>query len=141
MYAQVISIRNFHASSRSYDLADPESKVEKTVKALKDKKKEKERQVEKVDVDITKEAKLDDMGVPSQPEVIMVPKKSIIIRIKDEVMHYVNGFRLFGIELKIATRHLWALLNGGSLTRREYRQVRQVPCNNKRSYFVRNAVV
>lgn len=122
VYAQVISIRNFHASSRSYDLADPESKVEKTVKALKDKKKEKERQVEKVDVDITKEAKLDDMGVPSQPEVIMVPKKSIIIRIKDEVMHYVNGFRLFGIELKIATRHLWALLNGGSLTRREYRQ-------------------
>ena len=62
---------------------------------------------------------------PLQPEVIMVPKKSIIIRIKDEVMHYVNGFRLFGIELKIATRHLWALLNGGSLTRREYRQVRQ----------------
>ncbi|XP_041477117.1 mitochondrial proton/calcium exchanger protein-like isoform X1 [Lytechinus variegatus] len=121
VYAQVISIRNLHGSSRLYDLADPESKVERTVKALKDKKKEKERHVEKVEGD-TREAKLEDMGAPPRPEVILVPKKPIMVRIKDEVMHYVNGFRLFGVDLKIAMRHLWAVLNGGSLTRREYRQ-------------------
>ena len=129
-YAYVIpfSIRQFHGSARLCDLADPESKVEKTVKALKDMKKEKEKEkiVEQQEVVI------DEVVVPKEkpqlpePDLILIPKKPLWVRIKDEVLHYINGFRLFGIDIKIASRHLWNVLNGASLTRREYRQVRAI---------------
>ena len=51
------------------------------------------------------------------------PKLPLKQRIIHEVKHYYNGFRLLFIDIKVATRHLWRLLNGKSLTRRERRQV------------------
>ncbi|XP_071505477.1 mitochondrial proton/calcium exchanger protein-like [Diadema antillarum] len=117
-----ISVRDFHQSAQLYDLADPESKVEKTVKAIKDKKKkEKEKQIEGEKQQMEQAPRVEE--IPTMiPEVIMIPKKPLMVRIKDEVMHYVNGFRLFWVDITIASRHLWELLNGGSLSRREYRQ-------------------
>ena len=51
------------------------------------------------------------------------PKLPLKQRFIHEVKHYYNGFRLLFIDIKVCTRHLWRLLNGKSLTRRERRQV------------------
>lgn len=53
-----------------------------------------------------------------------VVKKSLYQRIVDELKHYYNGFRLLGIDIKIAGRMVWRLLHGQLLTRRERRRVR-----------------
>lgn len=54
-----------------------------------------------------------------------VSKKSLYQRIGDELKHYYNGFRLLGIDIKIAGRMVWRLLHGQLLTRRERRRVRK----------------
>lgn len=53
-----------------------------------------------------------------------VVKKSLYQRVVDELKHYYNGFRLLGIDIKIAGRMVWRLLHGQLLTRRERRRVR-----------------
>lgn len=55
-----------------------------------------------------------------------ISKKSLYQRIGDELKHYYNGFRLLGIDIKIAGRMVWRLLHGQLLTRRERRRVRKV---------------
>ncbi|XP_034547208.1 LETM1 domain-containing protein LETM2, mitochondrial [Notolabrus celidotus] len=52
-----------------------------------------------------------------------VAKKSIYLRIVDELKHYYNGFRLLGIDIKIAGRMVWRLLHGQLLSRRERRRL------------------
>ncbi|XP_029019225.1 LETM1 domain-containing protein LETM2, mitochondrial [Betta splendens] len=52
-----------------------------------------------------------------------VVKKSLYQRIVDELKHYYNGFRLLGIDIKIAGRMVWRLLHGQLLTRRERRRL------------------
>ncbi|XP_040898310.1 LETM1 domain-containing protein LETM2, mitochondrial [Toxotes jaculatrix] len=52
-----------------------------------------------------------------------VAKKSLYQRIVDELKHYYNGFRLLGIDIKIAGRMVWRLLHGQVLTRRERRRL------------------
>ncbi|XP_026199163.1 LETM1 domain-containing protein LETM2, mitochondrial [Anabas testudineus] len=52
-----------------------------------------------------------------------VVKKSLYQRIVDELKHYYNGFRLLGIDIKIAGRMVWRLLHGQVLTRRERRRL------------------
>lgn len=59
---------------------------------------------------------------PAQEKAIV--KKSLYQRIVDELKHYYNGFRLLGIDTKIAGRMVWRLLHGQVLTRRERRRVR-----------------
>uniref|UniRef100_A0A3P9I1K5 Leucine zipper-EF-hand containing transmembrane protein 2 n=1 Tax=Oryzias latipes TaxID=8090 RepID=A0A3P9I1K5_ORYLA len=49
--------------------------------------------------------------------------KSLYQRIVDELKHYYNGFRLLGIDIKIAGRMVWRLLHGQLLTRRERRRL------------------
>uniref|UniRef100_A0AAY5JY54 Letm1 RBD domain-containing protein n=1 Tax=Esox lucius TaxID=8010 RepID=A0AAY5JY54_ESOLU len=49
-------------------------------------------------------------------------KKSIGQRIVEELKHYYNGFRLLGIDIKIAGRMVWRLLHGQLLSRRERRR-------------------
>lgn len=55
-------------------------------------------------------------------------KKSLYQRVVDELKHYYNGFRLLGIDTKIAGRMVWRLLHGQVLTRRERRRVRESKC-------------
>ncbi|KAL3975591.1 neurocalcin delta [Sarotherodon galilaeus] len=50
-------------------------------------------------------------------------KKSLYQRFVDELKHYYNGFRLLGIDIKIAGRMVWRLLHGQVLTRRERRRL------------------
>uniref|UniRef100_A0A096MBL4 Leucine zipper and EF-hand containing transmembrane protein 2 n=1 Tax=Poecilia formosa TaxID=48698 RepID=A0A096MBL4_POEFO len=61
-------------------------------------------------------------AVPPAQEKAMV-KKSLYQRIVDELKHYYNGFRLLGIDTKIAGRTVWSLLHGQVLTRRERRRL------------------
>lgn len=52
-----------------------------------------------------------------------LPRKSLGQRVLDELKHYYHGFRLLGIDTKIAGRMVWRLLHGQQLTRRERRRV------------------
>lgn len=63
---------------------------------------------------------------PVQERAVL--KKSLYQRIVDELKHYYNGFRLLGIDIKIAGRMVWRLLHGQLLTRRERRRVREAKC-------------
>ncbi|XP_008334377.1 LETM1 domain-containing protein LETM2, mitochondrial-like isoform X2 [Cynoglossus semilaevis] len=52
-----------------------------------------------------------------------VVKKTLYQKAVDELKHYYNGFRLLGIDVKIAGRMVWRLLHGQVLTRRERRRL------------------
>ncbi|XP_006000429.1 LETM1 domain-containing protein LETM2, mitochondrial [Latimeria chalumnae] len=52
-----------------------------------------------------------------------VVKKSLIQRIKAELQHYYNGFRLLWIDTQVAAKMVWRLLHGQQLTRRERRRL------------------
>lgn len=51
------------------------------------------------------------------------PKPPLLQRINSFLIHYYHGFRLFGLEVKIACRLLLKTLRGQTLSRREQRQV------------------
>lgn len=102
----VIDYRNFHSSQWTKEKES--SKVEQTVKALKvEKTKQESSHI------LTDEVKL--AQVP--------PKRSLMKRIVDEVIHYYHGFRLLLIDIKVSTRLVWKILNGEDLSRREHRQL------------------
>uniref|UniRef100_A0A6Q2XCG0 Mitochondrial proton/calcium exchanger protein n=1 Tax=Esox lucius TaxID=8010 RepID=A0A6Q2XCG0_ESOLU len=83
-----------------------DSKVEKSLRSLKDKNK-----------------KLEEGGPVYSPTVDnTVAKRTIAQRVVDEVKHYYHGFRLLWIDTTIAGRMLWQVLNGHPLSRRERRQ-------------------
>lgn len=68
-------------------------------------------------------------GDQAKGEVVSEPpkavaRKSLGQRVLDELKHYYHGFRLLGIDTKIAGRMVWRLLHGQLLTRRERRRVR-----------------
>ncbi|XP_060702393.1 mitochondrial proton/calcium exchanger protein isoform X1 [Hemiscyllium ocellatum] len=95
-----VAVRWWHSTHHMYD----DSKVEKSLKSLKDKNK-----------------RLEEGGPvysPIEPEL----RKSLSQKIVDEVKHYYHGFRLLWIDTKIAGRMLWRILNGYTLSRREHRQ-------------------
>uniref|UniRef100_A0A8C4TFQ1 Mitochondrial proton/calcium exchanger protein n=1 Tax=Erpetoichthys calabaricus TaxID=27687 RepID=A0A8C4TFQ1_ERPCA len=95
-------VRWWHSTNNLYD----DSKVEKSLKSLKDKNK-----------------KLEEGGPVYSPTVDVEPvRKTITQRVVDEVKHYYHGFRLLWIDTKIAGRMLWGILNGHILSRRERRQ-------------------
>ncbi|KAG4068549.1 hypothetical protein HA402_004890 [Bradysia odoriphaga] len=96
------SIRHFTLSSSRYEQAS--SKVEETVKAIQEKEK-------------TKDAPKVETGSAVQKTV---EKKSIKQRIWAELVHYYHGFRLLFININVARKLLWKVLNGKSLTRREH---------------------
>lgn len=79
----------------------PSSKVEVTVQELK--KKEEEQKTKPTEV--------------AKPVV----KKSLVQKIWSELVHYYHGFRLLFIDVKISSGLVWRVLNGKTLTRREYR--------------------
>lgn len=49
-----------------------------------------------------------------------VEKKSIKQRVWEELVHYYHGFRLLFININVARKLLWKVLNGRALTRREH---------------------
>lgn len=80
------------------------SKVEGTVKALKE-----------------SEPKV-DVAKPVVP-VPAAPKRPLIKRIWDELVHYYHGFRLLFIDIRVSSRLVYRVLNGDDLSRREHKQV------------------
>lgn len=105
-----INFRHLHLSC-NVKSKEP-SKIEETVKVLKEEKKAKE--------GIEGEGAI-------QPEsastVAVIPKRSIGKRIWDEILHYYHGFRLLFVDIKISTRLAFKIAKGEELTRREHRQL------------------
>ncbi|TKS87198.1 Mitochondrial proton/calcium exchanger protein [Collichthys lucidus] len=94
-------VRWIHTSRRRWD----DSKVEKSLRVLKDKK------------------KLEEGGPVYSPTLDAAPVRRTIRQwVIDEVRHYYHGFRLLWIDTTIAGRMLWRVLNGHPLSRRERRQ-------------------
>lgn len=109
-------VRWIHTSRRRWD----DSKVEKSLRSLKDKKK-----------------KLEEGGPVYSPTLDAEPvRRTLRQRVVDEIKHYYHGFRLLWIDTTIAGRMLWQVLNGHPLSRRERRQVRsagkEISCSFER---------
>ncbi|XP_050049431.1 mitochondrial proton/calcium exchanger protein-like [Dermacentor andersoni] len=83
------------------------SKVEGTVKALK------EAEPSRV------AAKPDTSAAP----VPVPPKRPLVKRIWDELVHYYHGFRLLFIDIRVSSRLVYRVLNGDELSRREHKQL------------------
>ncbi|XP_040916123.1 mitochondrial proton/calcium exchanger protein isoform X2 [Toxotes jaculatrix] len=97
----ISGVRWIHTSRRRWD----DSKVEKSLRSLKDKK------------------KLEEGGPVYSPTLDAEPvRRTIRQRVVDEIKHYYHGFKLLWIDTTIAGRMLWRVLNGHSLSRRERRQ-------------------
>ena len=58
-----------------------------------------------------------------QDEVALPAKKSLWVRFKNEVKHYVSGFKLLYLDVKVSSKIIWKVLNGKTLSRRENRQL------------------
>lgn len=108
---------------------EPESKVEETLEALKDsvKKVPATEQSDSVVAEtkiLPEVTKVTDVTPPAVPDVVTPPKKkSLWVRFKAEMVHYYHGFRLLFIDIRVALRLIWQVLNGRTLIRRERKQV------------------
>uniref|UniRef100_A0A665X0E9 Mitochondrial proton/calcium exchanger protein n=1 Tax=Echeneis naucrates TaxID=173247 RepID=A0A665X0E9_ECHNA len=97
----ICGVRWIHTSRGRWD----DSKVEKSLRSLKDKK------------------KLEEGGPVYSPTLDAEPvRRTLRQRVVDEIKHYYHGFRLLWIDTTIAGRMLWRVLNGHPLSRRERRQ-------------------
>ncbi|XP_062296415.1 mitochondrial proton/calcium exchanger protein isoform X1 [Scomber scombrus] len=95
-------VRWIHTSRRRWD----DSKVEKSLRSLKDKSK-----------------KLEEGGPVYSPTLDAAPVRRTVRQwFIEEVRHYYHGFKLLWIDTTIAGRMLWRVLNGHPLSRRERRQ-------------------
>lgn len=93
------SYRNLTINRPLFDSKDS-SKVEQTVKALREEVKDKDKAT-----------------------AVVTPKRSLGKRVWDELVHYYHGFRLLFIDIGVASRLIWKVLNGTSLSRREHKQL------------------
>uniref|UniRef100_A0A0A1WWG5 Mitochondrial proton/calcium exchanger protein n=2 Tax=Zeugodacus cucurbitae TaxID=28588 RepID=A0A0A1WWG5_ZEUCU len=114
--------RKFHLSRRLGENAS--SKVEVTVKTMKEKQKEKVEEIikEASAPAVTKavsEPAEPGKAVAAEPPKAVVAKKPLGTRIWEELVHYYHGFRLLVIDINISRKLLWRILNGKTLTRRE----------------------
>lgn len=106
-----LKVRNFHIVS-TWRGQEPSSKVEETVKSLKEDKEEKEKMTVAIPT-----------ALAQSTEKAVVKKPTIWQRVKGEMLHYYHGFRLLGLDMKIAAKLAWRLMKGKELTRREHRLV------------------
>lgn len=98
---------------------EEKSKVEEAVEAMKKKKellKEKAFQME------CSPEEVEPIVTVAPAAAAAAAKKTIWQRVKHEAVHYYNGFKLLYLEIKIAARLLWQVMNGKILSRRERRQ-------------------
>ncbi|KAL3234485.1 Mitochondrial distribution and morphology protein 38 [Nakaseomyces bracarensis] len=63
--------------------------------------------------------------IPKKKDEKPKKKEPLLDRVKHEVMHYVNGTKLLGYELKISFKLLTKLVQGYELTRREKKQLKR----------------
>lgn len=105
--------RSIHLSTRRDEQSS--SKVEDTIKTIKNKQKEKEEEIKKEN-----ESGVAAMSsqLPETPKQAVI-KKPLKTRIWEEIVHYYHGFRLLFIDINICRKLLWLVLNGKTLTRRE----------------------
>ncbi|XP_026007438.1 mitochondrial proton/calcium exchanger protein isoform X4 [Astatotilapia calliptera] len=97
----ISGVRWIHTTRRRWD----DSKVEKSLRSLKDKK------------------KLEEGGPVYSPTLDAEPVRRTLRQwVVDEIKHYYHGFRLLWIDTTIAGRMFWKVLNGHPLSRRERRQ-------------------
>ncbi|XP_026842854.1 mitochondrial proton/calcium exchanger protein [Drosophila persimilis] len=141
--------RHLH-SSRSL-LESSTSKIDVTVKKLKNQQKEKVDEIMKevangqasaktaaaaatatAGADISQNATTADAAGSSSTSLtqaadksVAKPKKSLGVRIWEELVHYYHGFRLLFIDVAICSKLLWRVLNGKSLSRRENKQLQR----------------
>ncbi|KAJ8317442.1 hypothetical protein KUTeg_005346 [Tegillarca granosa] len=112
-----VSIRCFHMS---HSCLKEESKVEKSVKKLKESKNGNEVKEE--------EKSNNQVAEPVQTAVVVsssfsLKLKNIWRKTKEVCSHYYNGFKLLFIDIRVCFRLLMRLWNGHTLTRREYKQM------------------
>ncbi|KAH8389933.1 hypothetical protein KR200_004247 [Drosophila serrata] len=67
----------------------------------------------------------DITATKSTEKSVAKPKKPLRTRIWDELVHYYHGFRLLFIDVAICSKLLWRVLNGKTLTRRENKQLQR----------------
>ena len=51
------------------------------------------------------------------------PKKTVWVRVKEEVKHYYHGFRLLTLDVKVSSKIIWKVVHGNTLSRRENKQL------------------
>ena len=108
------------------------SKIEETVKRLKEKHVEKLKEIQKIS-DINERVKsaiaLDQETTKAvalaqaEGKEVGLPKKSLWLRFVEELKHYKSGFVLLFVDIKVSTKIVWKILRGQTLTRRESRQL------------------
>ncbi|XP_020293379.1 LETM1 domain-containing protein LETM2, mitochondrial [Pseudomyrmex gracilis] len=101
-----IQIRTFYMTP-NWKGQEPSSKVEETVKNIKEEKELKE--------------KMTDSVVKHCEPKKAVAKVTIWQKIKGEILHYYHGFRLLGLDMKVSAKLIWRILHGKELSRREHR--------------------
>ena len=55
--------------------------------------------------------------------ILQTGKKSLWVRFVDELRHYKSGFVLLFVDIRVASKIIWKMAKGNSLTRRENRQL------------------
>ena len=112
--------RCFHTNTPLFE--KDSSKVETTVKALKEEAEKKDKTLSSAE-QLSHQASQEVISTITLKEVKEPPKRSLIKRVRDEMVHYYHGFRLLIIDIRITSRLIWKVLNGEDLTRREHRQL------------------
>ncbi|KAI8333912.1 LETM1-like protein-domain-containing protein [Chlamydoabsidia padenii] len=74
---------------------------------------------------LAKERAKEQAAGVSSSSTVAKPKKTMWQKVKAEAVHYWHGTKLLGLEIRISSKLIWKLLNGGHLTRREARQLRR----------------
>ncbi|XP_051168793.1 mitochondrial proton/calcium exchanger protein [Leptopilina boulardi] len=108
-------IRNFHTSI-TWRGQEPSSKVEETVKNIKEKKEEMEKEK------LISAASSKDVVQSAEKSVDQTPiLRKLYIKGKAGLLHYYHGFRLLFLDMKVSAKLIWRVLNGKELSRREHR--------------------
>ncbi|XP_054005656.1 mitochondrial proton/calcium exchanger protein [Hylaeus anthracinus] len=82
------------------------SKVEDTVKNIKEQKEQKDKT---------------ETSVVHSTQKALAEKPTLWQKVKGEIIHYYHGFRLLGLDMKISAKLVWRILQGKELSRREHR--------------------
>lgn len=105
-----LQIRTFYVTP-SWNGQEPSSKIEETVKNIKEEKELKDKMIVSVSKD-------------SEQAKKAVAKVTIWQKVKGEILHYYHGFRLLGLDMRVSAKLIWRILHGKELSRREHRLVR-----------------
>ncbi|EFN76874.1 LETM1 and EF-hand domain-containing protein anon-60Da, mitochondrial [Harpegnathos saltator] len=100
-----LPIRTFYLTP-NWKGQESSSKVEETVKNIKEEKELKQKIVGGL--------------IKDEPSKKAVTKVTMWQKIKSEILHYYHGFRLLGLDMKVSAKLIWRILHGKELSRREH---------------------